>query len=74
MKLTKGNRADSDILTALQIAELVTPWVFKENLYYEMAKGYQQLKNIERDRELLKEVFAKKPAFADAKKLLDEIK
>lgn len=73
-QLIKGNGGDAEISSALQLIELVTPWVFKENLYYEMARGYLKLNNKERANELLKEVLAKKPSFEAAKKLLDEIK
>lgn len=73
-QLIKGDGSDAEIRSALQLIELVTAWVLKENLYYEMAKGYLQLKNKVRARELLQEVLAKNPTFAAAKKLLDEIK
>lgn len=68
----KGNT--NELSSSLQIIELVTHWVFNENLQYEMAKAYVQLNNKEKAKVILQEIITKKPAFAEAKKLLDEIK
>jgi putative intracellular protease/amidase len=73
-KLINAKENTNEVTASLQIIELVTPWVFNENLQYEMAKGYLQLKNKEKAKTLLQEIITKQPSFADAKKLLDEIK
>ena len=73
-KLINAKENTEDIGMALQIIELVTTWVFNENLQYEMAKGYLQLKNKEKAKKLLEEILVKQPSFEDAKKLLAEIK
>ena len=68
----KGNTAELN--KGIQIIELVTPWVFNENLQYQMAKAYLELNNKEKAKTILQEIITKKPAFVNAKKLLDEIK
>lgn len=73
-RLIKANADTNEIIAALQIIELVAPWVFNENLQYEMAKGYLQLNNKAKAKQLLEEIIAKQPNFEDAKKLMDEIK
>jgi hypothetical protein len=68
----KGN-AD-EITPALYLTELVSPWVFNENLQYEMARGYLQLNNKEKAKMLLEHIMKKEPSFIEAKQLFDEIK
>jgi hypothetical protein len=68
----KGN-AD-EITPALYLTKLVSPWVFNENLQYEMARGYLQLNNKEKAKGLLEQIMKKEPSFIEAKQLLDKIK
>lgn len=74
IKLVQSKADTNEIIQALNIMELTTPWVFKERMHYEMAKGYLQLNNKERAKMLLQEVVTKKPSFEEAQKLLNEIK
>ena len=73
-KLIYADNNKDEIKSALDIIEMVTPWTFNKNLQFEMAKGYLQLNNKEKAKELLKLIIEKEPSFEDAKKLYSEIK
>lgn len=73
-KIIKANEDINEIKQGISIIELVEPWVFNENLHYEMAKAYIKLNNKEKAKTLLSNLIAKKPAFEEAKKLFNEIK
>lgn len=68
--------ADNDtavVRSALRIIELATPYMFNENLQYEMAKGYIKLHNKETAKRLLNELLVKVPGHDKAKTLLKEL-
>lgn len=68
-------KGDADeIIPALFLTELVSPWVVNENLQYEMAKGYLQVNNRSKAKFLLEEIIKKEPSFEEAKKLYEGIK
>lgn len=71
--LIKGDGSKESIRSALSVIELVKPWVFNENMDYEMARGYLKLENKEKAKSILQQVVTKAPTFTKAKKLLEEI-
>lgn len=73
-KLLNANGDKQEISSGLDITELVSKWVYNENMQYEMAKGYLQLDQKEKSKTLLKEIIEKSPSFTNAKTLLDQIK
>jgi len=68
----QGNK--QEIKDALKISELVSEWVYNENLRYEMAKGYLTLDDKASSKKILMEIRTKSPSFNEAKTLLDQIK
>lgn len=73
-KLMYANGNKQEITDGLKVSELVSEWVYRENLRYEMAKGYLALGDKESSKKLLLEIRTKTPSFNDAKTLLEQIK
>lgn len=73
-KLTNANGNKQEITDGLTISELVSEWVYNENLRYAMAKGYLALENNVSAKKLLQEIKTKTPSFKEAQTLLEQIK
>lgn len=73
-KLINAKDNSTETASAIDMIELVSPWVFNETLRYETAKGYLLLKNKEKAKNLLLEILEKEPSSEKAKKLLADIK
>ncbi len=73
-KLMYANGNKQEITEGLKISELVSEWVYNQNLRYEMAKGYLALDNKESSKKILNEIMTKTPSFKEAKTLLEQIK
>lgn len=72
-RLMSENASRDGIIQSLQIIELAKPYMFHEQMSFEMAKGYMKLNNKARAKTLLMEIVEKKPEFKEAVLLLKEI-
>lgn len=69
-----GKTDDASVIRmGLNIVELVTPYMYNENLQYEQARAYLRLQQKDRAKTLLQELVQKEPKFEEAKKLLREV-